>query len=92
MKTSSVTYTQCSIDVQPASTATLADSAECAYTMVRRPSDLASPHTASACSFVTVMWPPSRILFEADSLMKSAPCRFLSRTTSRIIEGSPLFR
>ena len=54
--------------------------AACACTSVRSPCAFASPHAASSCASVIVCAPPSRMLFDAKILMRSAPAAFCLRT------------
>ena len=62
----------------------------CAWTSVRSPTALASPHAATSCESVIVCWPPSRMLAEANSLMTSAPWALRCRTSARSESGPPL--
>lgn len=83
VSTSCVTKTPCSSCVQPAVIARRMLSAECACTMLRRPSDWASPQMAVSCSTVMVGAPPSPRPRDAKSLMACAPLRCRARTMAR---------
>ena len=77
---SSLANAPCSTWVQPAFAARIAASALWACTIERSPCALASPHAACSCSSVIVGAPPSRMLFDAKILMKSAPSAFCFTT------------
>ena len=81
--------TPCSTWVHPARDAAAMASALWACTSVRRPSALASPQAASSWASVMVRAPPSRMLFDAKSLMRSAPACLRSRTFARSSSGPP---